>query len=188
MTKTELRKKYKQLRNNLSNNDIENLSIEIANQLLELPIWDKTYYHIFLPIEEQNEIDTSYVLSILQGKDKEIILPKSNFKDTSLNHYLFTDTTRIKKNEYNIPEPVDGIEVPISKIDVVFIPLLVFDKNGNRIGYGRGFYDRFLAKCNPKTIKIGLSFFDEDQQIINVSENDIKLSYCITPKKKYCYD
>lgn len=188
MTKTELRKKYKQLRNNLSNNDIENLSIEIANQLLELPIWDKTYYHIFLPIEEQNEIDTSYVLSILQGKDKEIILPKSNFKDTSLNHYLLTDTTRIKKNEYNIPEPVDGIEVPISKIDVVFIPLLVFDKNGNRIGYGRGFYDRFLAKCNPKTIKIGLSFFDEDQQIINVSENDIKLSYCITPKKKYCYD
>ena len=188
MTKNELRKKYKQLRNDLSRNEIETLSIDIANQLLTLSIWDQTYYHIFLPIEEQNEIDTSFILSILQGKDKEVVLSKCNFTDFSMVNYLLTENTLIKKNKYNIPEPIDGLEVPISKIDVVFIPLLAFDKNGHRVGYGKGFYDRFLSKCNPKTIKIGLSFFKEENEINGVSKSDIKLNYCITPKKIYGYN
>ncbi len=187
MTKNELRKKYKLLRKNLSKDEIENLSIDIANQLLTLPVWDKTYYHIFLSIEEQNEVNTSFILSILQGKDKEIVLPRSNFTDFSMTNYLLTENTLINKNQYNIPEPVDGLEVPIPKIEVVFIPLLAFDKNGYRVGYGKGFYDRFLSKCNPKIIKIGLSFFEEEQQIKNVLKSDIKLNYCITPKKIYGY-
>lgn len=74
------------------------------------------------------------------------------------------------------------------KNEVVFIPLLAYDKNGNRIGYGKGFYDRFLDKCSTETIKIGLSFFDQEQHIIDVSENDVKLNYCVTPKKIYCYN
>lgn len=78
--------------------------------------------------------------------------------------------------------------MPASKIEVVFIPLLAYDKNGNRIGYGKGFYDRFLDKCSTETIKIGLSFFDQEQHIIDVSENDVKLNYCVTPKKIYCYN
>ena len=188
MTKSELRKKYKQLRNNLTLIEIENLSIEIANQLLTLSIWDKTYYHIFLTIEEQNEVDTSFILSILQGKDKEVVLSKSNFNDFSLTNYLLTENTLIKKNKHHIPEPVDGLEVPASKIEVVFIPLLGFDKNGNRVGYGKAFYDRFLAKCNPETIKIGLSFFDNEEELIKTTQGDIKLNYCVTPKKIYCFN
>jgi 5-formyltetrahydrofolate cyclo-ligase len=77
-----------------------------------------------------------------------------------MTHFLLTDNTKIKKNEYNIPEPVDGLEVPAIKIDVVFIPLLAYDKKGNRVGYGKGFYDKFLAECKPETIKIGLSFLN----------------------------
>ena len=187
MTKPELRKKYKQLRNELLNNEIEDLSIEIANQLLKLPIWDKTYYHLFLTIEEQKEVDISYLLSVLQGKDKEIVVSKSNFNDYSLTHYLLTENTKIKKNKYNIPEPVDGIEVPLSKIDVVFVPLLSFDENGNRIGYGKGFYDRFLAQCKRETIKIGLSLFKAEKKIDNTTQSDVKLDYCITPRKIYCF-
>jgi 5-formyltetrahydrofolate cyclo-ligase len=68
-----------------------------------------------------------------------------------------TDNTKIKKNEHNIP--VDGIEVPSHKIEVVFVPLLAYDKQGQRVGYGKGFYDKFLAECSPATVKIGLSFF-----------------------------
>ncbi|GAL81217.1 5-formyltetrahydrofolate cyclo-ligase [Algibacter lectus] len=64
----------------------------------------------------------------------------------------------IKKNNYNIPEPIDGIEILDDKVEVVFIPLLAFDTLGNRVGYGKGFYDRFLVKCKPETIKIACLF------------------------------
>ena len=98
-----------------------------------------------------------------------------------MTHFLLTDNTKIKKNEYNIPEPVDGIEVPAKKIEVVFIPLLAYDKLGNRVGYGKGFYDKFLSECQPETIKIGLSFFEPEEQITDVFETDVKLDYCVTP-------
>jgi 5-formyltetrahydrofolate cyclo-ligase len=62
--------------------------------------------------------------------------------------FLLTDNTKIKKNEYNIPEPVDGIEVPSHKIDVVFVPLLAFDKKGHR-GLWQRFYDIFYPNANP---------------------------------------
>ncbi|MFK7748416.1 MAG: 5-formyltetrahydrofolate cyclo-ligase, partial [Kordia sp.] len=123
MSKSALRKKYKALRNNLTHQELDDFSIAIANRLLQLPIWEKRYYHLFLTIAEQKEIDTEFILNILAGKDKDIILSKSNFENSSLTHFLLTDTTKIKKNVYNIPEPVDGIEVPSNKIDVVFVPL-----------------------------------------------------------------
>ena len=109
------------------------------------------------------------------------MISKSNFEDLSMTHYLLTDNTKIKVNTYGIPEPEDGIEVPTSKIDVVFVPLLAYDKKGNRVGYGKGFYDIFLSDCKPETIKIGLSYFDPEDIITDVLETDIKLDYCITP-------
>lgn len=185
MKKSELRKKYKSLRNALSEEQIENDSLAIANQLLKLDVWDKSFYHIFLTIEEQKEINTDYILNILSGKDKNIIISKSNFEDYSMTHYLLTDNTRIKKNDYNIPEPVDGIEIQTSQLEVVFIPLLAFDKVGNRVGYGKGFYDRFLANCKLETIKIGLSFFEPENEIFETSEDDIRLDYCVTPEEVF---
>ncbi|UNZ00453.1 5-formyltetrahydrofolate cyclo-ligase [Zhouia spongiae] len=187
MFKTDLREKYKTLRSLLSTDDIDSFSINIANNVLKLPVWDKTYYHIFLTIEEQKEIDTSFLLSILHGKDKEVVISKSNFNDYTLSHYLLTENTRLKKNRYNIPEPVDGLEVPVKKIDVVFIPLLAFDKKGNRVGYGKGFYDKFLSECKEDTVKIGLSFFEPDDLIEDTNENDIQIDYCITPENIYSF-
>ncbi|MBC9794410.1 5-formyltetrahydrofolate cyclo-ligase [Sinomicrobium weinanense] len=187
MDKKELRKKYKALRNELSQEDIEEKSLAIANKALTLPVWNGQYYHLFLSIAEQREIDTTFLLSILQGKDKEVVLSKSNFKDGSLAHYLLTDNTVIRKNIYNIPEPVGGLEVPEEKIDVVFVPLLAFDRQGNRVGYGKGFYDRFLALCRKDVIKIGLSFFEAEEHIERLLESDIKLDYCITPAEVYSF-
>ncbi|WP_299366022.1 5-formyltetrahydrofolate cyclo-ligase [Winogradskyella sp.] len=185
MTKSELRKKYKSLRKEMPLDRIEDNSLAIANQLLQLRIWDKEFYHLFLTIEEQKEINTEYILNILAGKDKNVVISKSNFEDFSMTHYLLTDGTRITKNAYNIPEPIDGIEIKPSQIDVVFIPLLTFDQRGNRIGYGKGFYDRFLAQCNPETIKIGLSFFEAEEEYFETSEDDIKLDYCVTPHQVF---
>ncbi|MDO6760512.1 5-formyltetrahydrofolate cyclo-ligase [Tamlana sp. 2_MG-2023] len=185
MSKTALRKKYKTLRNDLSDDQIEDLSLDISNQLLKLPIWEHSFYHIFLTIAELKEINTDYILNILSGKDKNILISKSDFKTGEMLSFLLTDNTVIKKNSYNIPEPVDGISIENSKTDVVFIPLLAFDKLGNRVGYGKGFYDRFLAQCKPETIKIGLSLFEADTETIETFETDVKLNYCVTPKTIY---
>ena len=185
MTKKDLRLKYKSLRKTIPENELEEMSLSIANKILTLPIWEKTYFHVFLPISEQKEVNTEFILHLLAGKDKEIVVSKSNFESLEMTHFLLTDNTKIKKNEYNIPEPIDGLEVPVSKIEVVFIPLLAFDKKGNRVGYGKGFYDTFLSKCKPETIKIGLSFFEASVLITDVFESDITLDYCVTPNEIY---
>lgn len=187
MTKKELRIKYKELRKLLSEQEIEEMSLAVANRLINLPIWEKNYFHIFFPIAEQKEVDTEFVLHLLAGKDKEIIVSKSNFETREMTHFLLTDNTQIKKNEYNIPEPVDGIEVPSNKIDVVFVPLLAFDKTGHRVGYGKGFYDQFLSECKEDVLKIGLSFFEAEEEIIDVFISDVKLDICITPNEIYTF-
>jgi 5-formyltetrahydrofolate cyclo-ligase len=189
MFKKEIRIKYKELRRSLSQNKIEELSLAIANEVLLLPIWEKTCFHVFLAIEEQKEVNTEYILHLLSGKDKEICISKTDFETRKMTCFLLTDNTKIRKNDYNIPEPVDGPdaseEVPSTKLEVVFVPLLAFDKTGNRVGYGKGFYDKFLSECNPNTIKIGLSFFEPEEIISDVNAADIQLNYCVTPNKVF---
>jgi len=187
MTKKELRTHYKNLRQQLSENDLEEKSLAVANKILSLPIWELTYFHIFLPIETQKEINTEFILHLLSGKDKEIVVSKSDFETREMTHYLLTDNTKFKTSSYGIPEPVNGLEVPSKTIDVVFVPLLAFDVSGNRVGYGKGFYDKFLANCRPETVKIGLSFFEAVDAINDVFESDVKLDYCVTPENTYTF-
>lgn len=187
MNKKQLRTYYKKLRNILTEDEKEQKSLAIANSLLNLDIWNKTYYHLFLPIAELGEINTEYILQILMGKDKEIIISKTDFDNLEMIHYVLTENTKIKKNQYNIPEPVDGIEVPPHKIEVVFVPLLAFDRNGHRVGYGKGFYDKFLEKCHKDVIKVGLSYFESENLIEDVFEQDIPLDFCVTPNKIYTF-
>jgi len=187
MTKKELRHIYKAKRKGLSEQQIEDLSLAVSNQLLKLPVWAYSFYHIFLAIAEQKEVNTDYILNILSGKDKNILISKSHFETGDLTHFLLTDSTVIKKNKYNIPEPIDGIDIANDKIEVVFVPLLAFDKKGHRVGYGKGFYDRFLASCKPETIKIGLSFFEAEDSIMDVFDGDISLDYCVTPHTIYTF-
>ena len=153
MNKKELRSRYKTIRSQLTDDVVDTLSMDIANMMLKLPIWKKSFYHIFLSIKEQKEINTEFILHILQGKDKNVVIPKI-YSANTLKHYLLTDSTKLSHNNWGIPEPINGIEIPITNIEVVFVPLLIFDKKGNRIGYGKGFYDRFLKKCTKKSIKI----------------------------------
>lgn len=185
MTKSQFRTKYRNLRSNLTSDEIASLSIEIANKSLELPIWDFQYYHLFLPITTNNEVDTSYLLSILQGRDKNVIVPKANFETNSLQHILLTDSTRLVISNYGIPEPEEGITIRAEDLQLIFIPLLAFDLKGNRIGYGKGFYDRFLSTCKPDSVKVGLSYFEAESQIEEVNKFDVKLDYCITPQTIY---
>lgn len=183
MTKKELRIKYKELRAKLTPDEVDALSMDIANQALKLPIWNYDNYHVFLSIEEHKEVQTDYLLHILSGKDKNIIISRSDFDTRIMAHVLLTDNVVIRKNEWNIPEPTNGFAITDEVIDVVFVPLLAYDVKGNRVGYGKGFYDVFLSKCKPNVIKIGLSFFDPEDGISDVFSNDVQLDYCITPHK-----
>jgi 5-formyltetrahydrofolate cyclo-ligase len=183
MNKQELRLKYKKLRQDLNQNQLEDFSIQIANNVLKMDIWDNTYFHIFMPIQINNEVNTTYLLSVLQGKDKEIVVSKSNFETLEMQHYLLTDNTKFVQTKYGIIEPISGLEVPVEKLDVVFVPLLAYDYKGNRVGYGKGFYDKFLFNCKPDCIKIGISFFEPEIVIEDVSLADVCLNYCVNLDK-----
>ena len=186
MNKIEARKKYLFLRSKLNNDQIITKSISIANNVLNLPIWSHNFFHIFLSIEEKFEVDTTPILNILNGKDKEILISKSDFNSQSMKSFIFNDETLIKKNKYGIPEPINGKEFK-ENIDVMFMPLLAYDKNGNRIGYGKGFYDRLLTTAQTRNvIKVGLSFFDPEDEI-QASKYDEKLDFCVTPKKVFSF-
>lgn len=187
MDKKELRKKYRQLREGLPLNQVNEKSLAIANNLLQLDIWDKSFYHIFLSIRDFREVNTDYILNILAGKDKHIVISKSDFSNQSMSHFLLSDDTKLNTNNYGIPEPENGIPIDVKMLDVVFVPLLAFDKAGNRIGYGKGFYDRFLSNCRSDTIKIGLSFFSADSNGFDVSKTDIPLDFCVTPETVYSF-
>lgn len=188
MKKSELRKKYKELRDNLTKEDIDHKSLAIANKLLTLDIWEFSYYHLFLSIISKKEVDTEPILSILQGKDKNVVISKSNFITGGLTNYLLTDNSILKTNKWGIPEPQGGTEIPPHQIEVVFVPLLAFDQQGHRIGYGKGFYDRFLSACSVNTVKVGLSFFEAEPVISEVFESDIPLDYCVTPDNTYKFN
>mgnify|MGYP006267663559 FL=1 len=101
--------------------------------------------------------------------------------------YLFENSTILKENKYGILEPVEGLMVETNIIDVIFLPLLAYDKMGNRVGYGGGFYDKFLKNCNSNVIKVGLSFFDPEPKIDDISELDVKLDHCITPYNSFSF-
>ncbi len=184
MLKRELRAEYPRLRDQIPTDILQKKSLKISNQLLQLPVWDRDYFHIFLTIPEKNEVDTSYIIPVLQGRDKHVVVPKV-LDAVDLEHYLLTDNTSLKQNTWKIPEPVDGITIAVDKIDVVFVPLLAFDSKGYRVGYGKGYYDRFLANCRRDVIKIGLSVFPPVREISDIEEYDIPLDYCLTPEAIY---
>ena len=184
MLKRELRALYPRLREEIPDDILHKKSLSISNQLLHLPVWDKAFFHIYLTIPEKKEVDTSCIIPVLQGRDKHIVVPKVS-NETDLSHYLLSDNTLLKKNKWNIPEPEGGISIDEQQLDVVFVPLLAFDESGYRVGYGKGYYDRFLNKCRKDVIKVGLSLFPPIRRISDREAHDVALDYCITPEAIY---
>lgn len=179
--KSELRNTYSLKRKNLSNFQINQRSILISKKLLNIPIWDKKFYHIFLTSKKNNEIETKFILSMLAQKNKKVVVPRL-IDLNNLEHILLTQQTILKENSYGIPEPQkynDKIIFP-QELDVIIVPLYVFDLNGNRVGYGKGYYDRFLKNCRDDVIKIGVSLFEPVKSISDITRNDVALNYAIT--------
>ena len=185
MNKIEARKKYLDLRKKLDNVQIISKSISISNNLQDLPIWEHNFYHIYLPIKEKNEVDTMPIINILNSKKKKVLIPKSDFNNTTMKSFLLNDNTILKKNNYGITEPINNQEF-LGRIDVIFIPLVAYDLIGNRVGYGKGFYDKFLRNQNNKILRVGLSFFNPEKRI-KIDQHDENLDFCVTPNRIFSF-
>ena len=185
-TKAVLRTEYQKRRDSLTEEQIADCSIQISNLSLTLNIWEYSIYHLFMTNEKNKEIDTSYLLSVIQGKDKQPVIPKI-VDDNRLEHFLLNDQTLLKNNRWGIPEPLCGITINPKQIEVVFVPLLVFDQHGHRVGYGKGYYDRFLDQCSESTRKVGLTFFDPVTKIEDIETHDISLDFALTPERIYAF-
>ena len=185
-TKAVLRTEYQKRRDSLTEEQIADCSIQISNLSLTLNIWEYSIYHLFMTNEKNKEIDTSYLLSVIQGKDKQPVIPKI-VDDNRLEHFLLNDQTPLKNNRWGIPEPLGGITINPKQIEVVFVPLLVFDQQGHRVGYGKGYYDRFLDQCSESTLKVGLTFFDPVTKIDDIETHDISLDFALTPEQIYAF-
>jgi 5-formyltetrahydrofolate cyclo-ligase len=180
--KEELRKIYKQKRLELSQIQIDEYQENIYHQIQQLNLENVEYVHLFLSLKKFKEVDTQPIVKYFKSRHKKIVLSKSNFKDYTLTHFLLEENTKLSFNKYGIPEPENGIEIQPKQLDLVFVPLLISDQQNYRVGYGKGFYDRFLSDCRKDCKSIGLNFFPPIAKIEDVNEFDIALNKVIYPK------
>ncbi len=179
MLKNELRTLYKAKRKALDQGTINNYQQRIYEQVFSINYDTINSVHIFLPIKQQIEVDTYPIIRFFRRKKTNIIISKSNFKTASLQHYLFEEDTKLVTNSYGIPEPINAKPFLAHDIDLVFVPLLISDQQNYRVGYGKGFYDRFLNNCKPNIRTIGLNFFKPILKIQDINEFDIALQTII---------
>lgn len=144
--------------------------------------------HSFLSITKNREVNTWPLIEWLKSKQKQIVVSRCSTTTNELTHYLFEDYRQLKENKLGIPEPQDGTIVSPDSLDAVLVPLIVFDRKGHRLGYGAGYYDRFLAECKPDCLKIGLSLAPPLDEIPFVEAHDVPLDYCITPLGVYTFN
>lgn len=188
MIKGELRKIYKEKRLALSPTDRLKLDDLLLIQLQRLA-FDHNIRVImsFWPLENYGEMNTHLYTRYLELAIPDLIVtfPVINSFGNEMRAVIVNEDTEFLKNKYGISEPEEGEEIPRVEIDVVFVPLLAFDNKGYRVGYGKGYYDRFLQLCREDVITIGFSYFEAVDKIDDVDQFDIPLNYCITPHKIY---
>lgn len=189
MTKKEIRHIFKKKRAALSDAQIEKSDDLILVQFQKIPLHGLNYVHSYMASERLKEPDTSLILKYIEFRFPHItvVVPKTDSETMRMEHYQVNDDVRFAKNFLGIDEPVAGQRVRTADLDLVLVPLLAFDERGYRVGFGKGYYDRFLAECRPDTIKIGLSFFGPVDTIEDADCFDISLDYCCTPYKLYSW-
>lgn len=184
MQKSQIRKSFNEQRKALSSFKVETLSQELLIQFQKLDFSSVKFIHIFLPIAEKKEPDTFLMIDWLSINHPEIkiIVPKADFESAIMTHHVYPGREGLSKNLFNILEPPD-LDRHNDEVDLVLVPMLAFDIKGYRVGYGKGFYDRFLQTITP--LKVGLCFFPPIGSIDDVNEYDVQLDLCIIPKQTY---
>ncbi|GAB2854090.1 5-formyltetrahydrofolate cyclo-ligase [Hymenobacter ruber] len=168
--------------------EVAQRSPQLCEQLFQhFPVAQWRWLHLFLPLAKRNEPDTWPIIQRIWAEKLAVRLaaPVVQADGISLRHYELTPATLLQPNRWGIPEPVATAEteVPAATFDAVLVPLLAVDRAGQRVGYGGGFYDRFLAQCRPGTQFIGLNVLDDAPvaAIADVLPTDVPLTACLTP-------
>ena len=184
MTKAVIRTLYKQKRNELSTAAKERLEDLILIQFQSLHIDIPDVIMTYSPIESLKEYNPVLIeeYCFFKNPTATLVYPVADFKTNTLKPFAVKEDTFFEINEYEIEEPIDGEEVLPTIIGLMIVPLLSFDANGYRVGYGKGFYDKLIQKCSPNLLKIGCSFFDAEI-IDDINNLDKKLDFCITPER-----
>lgn len=175
MKKAEIRKIVLAQRTQLGEKEFLDRSQRVIETLTPLLTLGKTIAS-FKAIPHRNEIS----LDSLEGN---VAFPRVISAAAGTMEMAFSRT--FANSAWGIPEPVGGTVVKPTDFDIVLIPLLAFDKYGHRVGYGKGFYDRYLVNCRPDCLKIGISLFDPVDLIAEVESHDISLDIAICPSKLY---
>ncbi len=177
MLKEDIRTTYKEKRAQMSDDERKELSAKILELTLEHFDLEGKKISLFLPIERHREILT---WDLLKEKNSRFYLPivKTGGR---LVHICYESEGQIEVSDFGIPEPIYGTVGAPTEFDLVIVPLLAIDKKGHRVGYGAGFYDKFLKECREDCKFVGLSFFDPIENIGDMVESDIPLHYCVHP-------
>jgi|ERR1044071_2987041 5-formyltetrahydrofolate cyclo-ligase len=177
MTKAEARVFYLKKRQALSDAERDEFNRQIHKRILESTYFQEARtVHIFLSLERTQEPDTWKLLE----QKKTFVIPRINSAGT-LDNFYYEGLGQLKQSRFGILEPTDGIPANVSKIDFVFVPLAAYDVEGNRVGYGKGYYDKFLKDVRPDCIKAGLSFFEPAEKFSDVQAHDVPIDICFTP-------
>lgn len=186
MTKRELRKIYLAQQKAFTAEKRAAESLKICERFFAAFDLDAIeFLHSFLPIEKFGEINTRLILEKIWRDFPQIktLVPRVNFQIGEIENLLFTRSVKLSENQWQISEPIGGELVENARIDAVLVPLLCFDERGFRVGYGKGFYDKFLINCRADCLKIGLSYFPPVEKIQDAQTFDVRLDYCVTPEK-----
>ena len=183
MLKKELRKKYKDLRNLLSSQEIDKLSLQCFKNLLDNIQLAGKNIGVFLPIEHAKEPNIFLFLNEFNLLQTQIYAPISNQETFEMDFYRILSKQDLSIGAFRIPEPTKTQKIAPIDLDVILLPLLAFDRSGHRIGYGKGFYDRYLNRTKKELIKIGISLFDNFDTFDDVDSFDVPMTYCSTPQR-----
>jgi 5-formyltetrahydrofolate cyclo-ligase len=189
-TKAALRQAYREKRMALSPGMESRLQDLLLIRFQQLPLPFVDTVHCYLPATTRKEPDPLPLARFMAFRNPalQLIVPVVNADRQTLSHVLLEADTMLELNNWGIPEPVDAQPADPSSAQLVFIPLLAFDRQGHRVGYGKGFYDRFLANLPQDILRIGLSFFDPVERITDTNTFDIRLHYCVTPEHLYAFE
>ncbi len=185
MTKSELRKTYIAKKKSLTTEERKSLSSRIFDNFFsEFDLSDVRYLHCFITIEKLGEVDTMQMFSRLWKEFPQIVtaVPRVDPKSGEILSLKFSPETELVRNPWGIHEPAHDEFIDAGMIDIVLTPGLVFDRTGHRVGYGKGYYDRFFTQCRPDCRKVGLSFFPPIDEIKGIHEGDVRLDHIITPE------
>lgn len=181
MNKAEIRKKYLEKRLALSKDEVNFLSEKIfQNFVFDFKPQENQKVHLFLSIEKKNEVNTNFFVDYFFDRNIRVFVPK--MLGEKLISVEINRKTESETNDWGILEPISDKDSGISDFDFVITPLLYSDSKGNRVGYGKGFYDQLFSQLSSKTKKIGVNFFNPDENIDDLWENDIPLDYLVTPE------